>query len=100
MEQRWIPTQWQYVMRGDRVRIGTSEETVVEVKTCPWLVRPGTGTSGWNPPVRDPWLEVTVILGKRAPLSFMGENPIEVLMSRERCNILVLMQAFPQTQEI
>lgn len=89
---------WEDVRTGDRVRMPGSDATahVQSAVHLRWHVKPGTGTSQYNPPVSLPWSGVRVTLevpGMRDPSSYEMDpvKPVEIEIDRETAESAALL---------
>lgn len=88
---RWVPTEWQYVASGDRVRLGTSEAEVTQAtrfdghtKVDSWRDR-NTGRMRDNVTGRWDHIEIRIRLAHLPNvLEFPPAGPVEVLMDAGR----------------
>lgn len=69
-ELGWWLRRWEDVRQGDTVKLPDSEAAPAYVASAihlTWHVKPGTGTSAYNPPFPLDWAAVRVTLADRAP---------------------------------
>lgn len=91
-EPEWTPAEWQHVLAGDRVRLGTQEADVTRSNVGVWH------TDNSNRYQPRPWehAEVSVSLAHLdRPLVMAPGGPVEILAGRERAAVLVIQKAFP-----
>lgn len=102
----WVPRTWVDVRTGDRVRMPGSD-AVAYVRSAVhlrWHVKPGTGTSQYNPPAPLEWAGVRVTLKMHNPnadewseMSYEMDpaKPVEIEIDRDTAETAALMHGGP-----
>jgi len=85
---RWYPVKWCQVRAGDRIRMQGHEASVLTSTLLRWNVKPGTGTSQYNPPVPEPHVVNNLTSDATDKVLRMGPrndqtHPVEIQLSED-----------------